>query len=390
MLFGHSKRLGLSLLSLSLFAACGGAYDSQGYGSSGPSYEYDSGSYNYGDYDSGARGDGFFGDDDGGTKGSADAGPGSTSDAAPSALDAAPPPPPPPPPIAHWQSLASMPTARTDLAAVFGADGRLYAIGGYGEGGITGAVEAYTPATNSWTTVAPLPTPREGLMAVLGHDGLIYAIGDYNDALGERHSAVVEVYSSATNTWSAGPSLVKGRFHASAVVAPSGRIYVMGGQGPNQIYASVESYTPGDSAWALEPFVMTNARHRFGAGLGSDGQIHAFGGMNEFDDQLATNEAAAPGSGWNTRSDLPLTQMFFATAAFRGRIYAFGGEQLASNGTEYAMNAVTVYDPATNAWTDGPSMPTAHFAHAAATGPDGLIYVVGGVGTEHKLDVFTP
>ncbi|MEO6572633.1 MAG: kelch repeat-containing protein [Polyangiaceae bacterium] len=383
--FAHSKRIAfaaLSGLSLTFLYACGGSYDSSsGYGSSGPSYAYDSGSYNYGDYDSGRRDGASFGED---------AGSASTSDAAASANDAAPPPPPPPPPTAHWQSLASMPTSRDGLAAIFGTDGRLYAIGGYGEGGVTGVVEAYTPATNSWTTVAPLPTPRHGLMAVLGHDGLIYAIGAYNDGFGAAQSAVVEVYSSATNTWSAGPSLVKGRYHASAAVAANGRIYVMGGESGEKVYATVESYLPGDSAWVLESTVMTNARYGFGAGLGGDGQLHAFGGTNEFGDQLATNESATPGSGWNTRTDLPFARMFFATTAFRGRIYALGGEQLLANAIEAPLRSVTIFDPASNSWSPGEDMPSVRFLHAAATGPDGMIYVVGGVGTGRALDAFTP
>ena len=283
-----------------------------------------------------------------------------------------------------------MPTARDGLAAVFGTDGRLYAIGGYGEGGVTGVVEAYTPATNSWTTVAPLPTPRQGLTAVLGHNGLIYAIGDYNDGRGDAQSAVVEAYSSTTDTWTHAPSLVKGRFHASAVVAPNGRLYVMGGQGPNGVYASVESYTPGDSTWVTETKVMTNARYAFGAAVGGDGQIHAFGGENAFHDELATNESAAPGGSWNTRTDLTFARIAFATAAAGGRIYAFGGEQRSQNVYELPLKSVTAYDPASNSWSAAEDMPTTRFFPAAATGPDGKIYVVGGVGAERALDVFTP
>ena len=37
-----------------------------------------------------------------------------------------------------------------------------------------------------------------------------------------------------------------------------------------------------------------------------------------------------------------------------------------------------IYDPATNVWSPAQSMPTARAGHAAVTGPDGLIYAIGG------------
>src|SRR5207302_4087591 len=82
-----------------------------------------------------------------------------------------------------WSTVASMPTARAALAAVTGADGRIYAIGGFSATrGFVNTVEAYTPSTNSWSTVAPMPTPRALLAATTGPDGRIYAIGGVNFA----------------------------------------------------------------------------------------------------------------------------------------------------------------------------------------------------------------
>jgi hypothetical protein len=55
-----------------------------------------------------------------------------------------------------------------------GPDNLIYAIGGVGGPNI---VEAYNPSTNKETAVAPMPTARHGLAAVTGTDGRIYAIG---------------------------------------------------------------------------------------------------------------------------------------------------------------------------------------------------------------------
>ncbi|MDG6982745.1 MAG: hypothetical protein JRM74_04750 [Nitrososphaerota archaeon] len=62
------------------------------------------------------------------------------------------------------------------------------------------------------------------------------------------------------------------------------------------------------------------------------------------------------------------------TQACQPYIYAVGGQ----NGAYSALTAVEVYDPATNAWTNGPSLPVA-VTNATAFSVGGLIYVVGGV-----------
>ncbi len=60
-------------------------------------------------------------------------------------------------------SLPSMPTDRSDLAAVSAPDGRIYALGGReGEGSVLDVVEAYDPATRHWSAVAHLITRRVG------------------------------------------------------------------------------------------------------------------------------------------------------------------------------------------------------------------------------------
>ena len=53
-----------------------------------------------------------------------------------------------------WSTVASMPTPRYALAAVAGADGRIYAIGGAMGLGFSplSTMEAYTPFTNTWST----------------------------------------------------------------------------------------------------------------------------------------------------------------------------------------------------------------------------------------------
>src|SRR6476660_8129110 len=77
-----------------------------------------------------------------------------------------------------WVRLASMPTGRQGVAVV-SLGGNVYAVGGVGTGGTTGALQSYDPATDSWATLAPMPTPRAYLGAV-AVGGKIYAVGGFD------------------------------------------------------------------------------------------------------------------------------------------------------------------------------------------------------------------
>ena len=60
-----------------------------------------------------------------------------------------------------WVSVASMPTARSGLAAAV-VNGKIYAMGGRSGPSIPSidTVEVYDPGTNTWSNAAPMPTAR--------------------------------------------------------------------------------------------------------------------------------------------------------------------------------------------------------------------------------------
>ena len=60
-----------------------------------------------------------------------------------------------------WTIGAPMPTARTNLGCV-AANGLLFAVGGAGTMGPTDALEVYDPQSDAWTILTPMPTPRLG------------------------------------------------------------------------------------------------------------------------------------------------------------------------------------------------------------------------------------
>ncbi len=138
-----------------------------------------------------------------------------------------------------WTTVASMPTARQNLAAATGSDGRIYAIGGNNNTGSLSTVEAYTPSSNTWATVASMSTPRSGLAAAAGADGRTYAIGGFNNG----SLSTVEAYTPSSNTWATVASMPTARQGLAAAAGGDGRIYAIGGyNGP--YLNTVEAYTP--------------------------------------------------------------------------------------------------------------------------------------------------
>ena len=94
-------------------------------------------------------------------------------------------------------------------------DGKLYAVGGYGENDdLLSLVERYDPATNAWEPVATTASARdEFALAVL--DGKLYAVGGQSD-VGLLSS--VERYDPALNALEAMAPMGTGRIGSIALV----------------------------------------------------------------------------------------------------------------------------------------------------------------------------
>lgn len=107
---------------------------------------------------------------------------------------------------------------RDELAACYGPDNKIYAIGGYGGGdnSCLQSAERYDPKTGKWELIAPMKEARRALTAVALPDG-IYAIGGYN---GKEYINTVERYDIFTNEWTPIKPMNKARCTLSAVASP--------------------------------------------------------------------------------------------------------------------------------------------------------------------------
>jgi N-acetylneuraminic acid mutarotase len=233
-----------------------------------------------------------------------------------------------------YSEAAVMPTTRSEMGVAVGADKRVYAIGGFGDAGTTNTVLAYNPSTNTWAKRATLPHARASLVAVrAGITHAIFAIGGYPGS-GGLASSEMDRYSVTTNSWKVMPNLPTGCWEPAATTY-NYNIYVFGGGKNASAYQS--TFTP----------------------------------------TATTYEYVTSTATWKRLEPMPIPEQgAVALTGSDGLIYVIGGGDDTNQPVGDAT--VQVYHPATNTWTQGPSLyePRAEAAGAIASG---VMYVFGGV-----------
>jgi hypothetical protein len=268
-----------------------------------------------------------------------------------------------------WATKASMPTARTQLAAGV-VNGTLYAVGGTDWAcNSYSTLEAYDPITNTWTTKAPMPTPR-GVPSADVVNGILYVIGG-ETGCGTPILDTVEAYDPTTNTWTTKAPMSTPRFDPGTSVI-NGLLYAVGGyNSSNGNLDTIEAYDPTTNAWTTKAPMLT-ARDGLRTGV-INGILYAVGGFNSAG-AVATVEAYDPATdSWTTKTSMPTARGDLAVEVVNGLLYAVGGQ-----GNSGILATVEAYDPTTNTWTTMTSMPTARTDLAGGAINGRTIYAVGG------------
>jgi N-acetylneuraminic acid mutarotase len=89
---------------------------------------------------------------------------------------------------------------------------------------------------------------------------------------------------------------------------------------------------------------------------------------------FATNPDPRESPGWSLLAPMPGARGETTTAVLEDRLYVIGG---LAGLVASASEAVSVYDPVTDAWTDGPALPEPRH-HAGAAALDGAVWLAGG------------
>jgi N-acetylneuraminic acid mutarotase len=292
-------------------------------------------------------------------------------------------------PTSPYKKGAPFPEPDEELYGV-AANGKLYVIGGWGDGKARGVNYEYDPSTDKWTKKQPMPRPAHHA-ALAAVNGKIYAFGGFvapaNTAmpLGAAWEPIADAYefNPATDSWKPLPPLPGKR--GSAIAAEvGGKIYVIGGAttmegskepfftafGPARVLGTNDVYDPATNKWESRNPMSVARNHAFSGVV--NGKIYVIGGRTGQGFILsATNtnvvEEYDPVSNmWSIPKErMPTARSGGASGTDGRRIYVAGGE-VTTTALVGAYRAVEAYDPATNSWTTLPSMPMPRHGVAGA------------------------
>jgi len=213
-------------------------------------------------------------------------------------------------------------------------------------------------------------------------NGKIYIFGGtYRDSKGNQvMTGAVQIYDTATDTWSTGASMPTVRYLSTAVEV-GGKIYVMGGRTTGVANAGPvdanEVYDPATNGWTAKAKMPAPIRGHAAAAY--NGKIYVFGG-NTTAYQSAVNIYDPASDTWSTGAAMPQALAYGAAVTVGSKIYWIGGDFRTVSVPADVFGAALVYDPVANSWSSNsiPMYQPVDFAHAAADPASGRIYMFGG------------
>jgi hypothetical protein len=265
----------------------------------------------------------------------------------------------------EWESLAPMPTPRTEVAAAAVGD-RVVVAGGFAPGATVATVEIYDVAADGWTTGPDLPVAVNHAMAA-SLDGEAYVFGG-TDGGGEITDGAFVLHDGA---WEALPPMPEPRTAGGAAVA-NGLIYVVGGVAPEGIAERTLVFDPSAGRWSIAEGLARPREHMGVAAI--DDHVYAVGGRAGTLEGFGDAEVLDPGTGsWSALPELPTPRGgMAATATSNGFVVAAGGEE--QGGT---FDEVEAFDVGAERWTRLPPMPTARHG-VGVVGVGTTVYVIAG------------
>jgi N-acetylneuraminic acid mutarotase len=246
--------------------------------------------------------------------------------------------------------------------------GKIFVIGGFAENrGTVATVEVYDIASDSWNTGPPLPLAvNHAMSATL--DGVVYVFGGYIGG-GETTR---RAFALRDGRWRELPRMPEVRA-AGGVGAVRGKLFIVGGVGPDGLADNTMVFDPGTRRWSTRGSLPTQRQHLGATGARRRVWVVA-GRRGGLDTNMATFERYVPRTrGWRQLPDIPTARGGLAAAATRnGFVVAAGGE--APNRT---FDEVEAFDIVRGRWRSLPPMPTArHGLGVVAVG--NTIYVLAG------------
>ncbi|MFT3784836.1 MAG: kelch repeat-containing protein [Tepidisphaeraceae bacterium] len=266
-----------------------------------------------------------------------------------------------------WESKATMPLARYEAASA-SVGGKLYVFGGYYNTSIqaTPRVDVYDPATNKWTQLRNMPQTLTHAAQVV--DGpYVYLVGGFVGNHPGAGTTSFWKYDTRSDTWSRGPSLPAPR-GAGGLALINRKLYYVGGlvRAENVTVNQSEMWNldlaNANATWQVRAPLPLGRNHFSTVSIGT--KLYVMGGQNLWNEfngntsrvdvyDYATNK-------WSVGASLPKPRGHtLATATvYNNKIYLLGGNTNGPlSGVQTPLSDVTVFDPATNRWTDLTPLP---------------------------------
>lgn len=292
-----------------------------------------------------------------------------------------------------WVARAPLPWAVQEIyCAVSG--GRIVTAGGLRRPARVTEIEdrtgIYDPATDVWSEGPRLPRPRHHPMLIAGADGTVFALGGYGRSEAGDWTGMTEVWAMEPDGWR-DAGRMPGPLCETVGVEFGGRLHLVTGRSPgaangqwnDQVDVDTHRvFLPAEGRWETArpcPMARNSA-----AGVVMDGALWVAGGRTVSGGGTGRLDRYDPaGDRWDTLAAIPPSPATgqqvgggLAMAAVGGRLVAFGGEWFAPGGGG-VFAETWIYDPAADRWEAGPAMRTPrHGLAAAAVG--GVIYAVAG------------
>jgi len=242
-------------------------------------------------------------------------------------------------------------------------------------------------AVSPWTATGSLNVPRSGHTATLLPDGRVLVAGGRstsNTGVDTLDSA--EIYDAVTGLWTVTGTLGKPRVGHAAMLLPSGKLlvaggevvtWVMGGTFRRELVGTAELYDPDTGTWT--PTGNLNIpRSSFAAMVLTTGQVLIAGGFEKGFGPTHYAELYDPSTEtWSFTGNLVTYRSdHTATPLEDGRILVTGGYDgdLFQTGTFEAE----LYDPIAGTWSSAAALTLGRASHTATSLQDGKVLIAGG------------
>uniref|UniRef100_A0A4W4EIH6 Kelch domain-containing protein 8B n=2 Tax=Electrophorus electricus TaxID=8005 RepID=A0A4W4EIH6_ELEEL len=283
----------------------------------------------------------------------------------------------------RWEVFPGMAVPRVYCASALVA-GRLYVLGGCGEGGtLLDSAEVLDLESQSWCRLPPLPTARAGASAVALGDQLVVLGG--MDAQ-QNPLASVEVYHPDEGKWERKAGLGQASMGIAALER-DGKVYALGGMGADTSpQALVRVYEPVKNQWLSLASMPTP---RYGAASFLRGnKIYVLGGRQGKLPVTALEAFDLEVKSWTRYPCIPSRRAFSSCAATERAFFSLGGLQQPGPHNFYSrphfVSTVEEYDTEQGVWlkpTWGSRMREKR-ADFVAGCLGGRVIVAGGLGNQ--------